>query len=141
MDCLYSAFDSQPAQVRMAERSKAPDLSSGSRKGAWVRTPLLTSSFCCFATQPVHDTHRACSVLRAEPRVFTMQPRNVTSCFLPHSGTMTHTHHALRSVTQRYVVLRISVTLNGLANWPGEQGWTSFSSTWTFETFDNNNYF
>ncbi|GFS93938.1 hypothetical protein NPIL_614961, partial [Nephila pilipes] len=28
----------------MAERSKAPDLSSGSRKRAWVRTPLLTTA-------------------------------------------------------------------------------------------------
>ena len=28
--------------VRMAERSKAPDLSSGTRMCAWVRTPLLT---------------------------------------------------------------------------------------------------
>nr|PNR33852.1 hypothetical protein PHYPA_023668 [Physcomitrium patens]PNR33853.1 hypothetical protein PHYPA_023669 [Physcomitrium patens] len=27
----------------MAEWSKAPDSSSGLRKGAWVRTPLLTS--------------------------------------------------------------------------------------------------
>ncbi len=26
----------------MAEWSKAPDSSSGLRKGAWVRTPLLT---------------------------------------------------------------------------------------------------
>ncbi|KAH9550631.1 hypothetical protein CY35_10G081500 [Sphagnum magellanicum] len=33
----------------MAEWSKAPDSSSGLRKGAWVRTPLLTNSpqlFC-----------------------------------------------------------------------------------------------
>ncbi|CAL1299946.1 unnamed protein product [Larinioides sclopetarius] len=29
-------------EVKMAERSKAPDLSSGSRKRAWVRTPLMT---------------------------------------------------------------------------------------------------
>lgn len=29
-------------QVRLAERSKAPDLSSGSRERAWVRTPHLT---------------------------------------------------------------------------------------------------
>ena len=28
--------------VRLAERSKAPDLSSGTRKCAWVRTPHLT---------------------------------------------------------------------------------------------------
>ena len=27
----------------MAERSKAPDLSSGTRMSAWVRTPLLTN--------------------------------------------------------------------------------------------------
>jgi hypothetical protein len=32
-------------EVRLAERSKAPDLSSGSRKGAWVRTPHLTVAF------------------------------------------------------------------------------------------------
>ena len=32
-------------KVRMAERSKAPDLSSGTRKCAWVRTPLLTNFF------------------------------------------------------------------------------------------------
>ena len=32
-------------QVRLAERSKAPDLSSGSRMRAWVRTPHLTKSF------------------------------------------------------------------------------------------------
>ena len=31
--------------VRLAERSKAPDLSSGSREGAWVRTPHLTKFF------------------------------------------------------------------------------------------------
>jgi hypothetical protein len=30
--------------VSMAEWSKAPDSSSGLRKGAWVRTPLLTSA-------------------------------------------------------------------------------------------------
>ena len=29
----------------MAERSKAPDLSSGTRMSAWVRTPLLTKPF------------------------------------------------------------------------------------------------
>ena len=29
-------------EVRLAERSKAPDLSSGTRKCAWVRTPHLT---------------------------------------------------------------------------------------------------
>ena len=29
--------------VRLAERSKAPDLSSGTRKCAWVRTPHLTA--------------------------------------------------------------------------------------------------
>ena len=29
-------------QVRLAEWSKAPDLSSGTRKRAWVRTPHLT---------------------------------------------------------------------------------------------------
>ena len=31
-------------QVKLAERSKAPDLSSGTRKCAWVRTPHLTKS-------------------------------------------------------------------------------------------------
>ena len=31
--------------VRMAERSKAPDLSSGTHMCAWVRTPLLTVHF------------------------------------------------------------------------------------------------
>ena len=30
--------------VRLAERSKAPDLSSGTRKCAWVRTPHLTTA-------------------------------------------------------------------------------------------------
>jgi hypothetical protein len=29
-------------QVRLAEWSKAPDLSSGTRESAWVRTPHLT---------------------------------------------------------------------------------------------------
>ena len=29
-------------RVRLAEWSKAPDLSSGTRKRAWVRTPHLT---------------------------------------------------------------------------------------------------
>ena len=29
-------------KVRLAERSKAPDLSSGTRMSAWVRTPHLT---------------------------------------------------------------------------------------------------
>ncbi len=32
----------------MAEWSKAPDSSSGLRKGAWVRTPLLTIQFYSF---------------------------------------------------------------------------------------------
>lgn len=32
-------------QVRLAEWSKAPDLSSGSREGAWVRTPHLTKLY------------------------------------------------------------------------------------------------
>ena len=31
--------------VRMAEWSKAPDLSSGTLASAWVRTPLLTVDF------------------------------------------------------------------------------------------------
>ncbi len=35
--CTQSLLD-----VSMAEWSKAPDSSSGLRKGAWVRTPLLT---------------------------------------------------------------------------------------------------
>ncbi len=33
-------------QVRLAEWSKAPDLSSGTRKSAWVRTPYPTMKFC-----------------------------------------------------------------------------------------------
>ena len=32
----------QAQPVRLAEWSKAPDLSSGSRERAWVRTPHLT---------------------------------------------------------------------------------------------------
>ena len=35
--------------VRLAERSKAPDLSSGSRMRAWVRTPHLTKCFFKFS--------------------------------------------------------------------------------------------
>ena len=31
-------------EVKLAERSKAPDLSSGTRKCAWVRTPHLTGA-------------------------------------------------------------------------------------------------
>ena len=31
-------------EVKLAERSKAPDLSSGTRKCAWVRTPHLTNT-------------------------------------------------------------------------------------------------
>ena len=34
--------------VRLAERSKAPDLSSGTRKCAWVRTPHLTTADSLF---------------------------------------------------------------------------------------------
>ena len=34
--------------VSMAEWSKAPDSSSGLRKGAWVRTPLLTRGVSTF---------------------------------------------------------------------------------------------
>ncbi len=35
--------NSPSSVVSMAEWSKAPDSSSGLRKGAWVRTPLLTN--------------------------------------------------------------------------------------------------
>ncbi|KAK7265194.1 hypothetical protein RJT34_32810 [Clitoria ternatea] len=37
----------------MAEWSKAPDSSSGSRERAWVQIPLLTifQSFCCILTK------------------------------------------------------------------------------------------
>ena len=35
----------QDKRVRLAEWSKAPDLSSGSRKRAWVRIPHLTNCF------------------------------------------------------------------------------------------------
>nr|PNR34051.1 hypothetical protein PHYPA_023867 [Physcomitrium patens] len=42
----------------MAEWSKAPDSSSGLRKGAWVRTPLLTYrmtlQFCHKFHSPKH---------------------------------------------------------------------------------------
>jgi hypothetical protein len=38
--------------VRLAEWSKAPDLSSGNRKIAWVRTPHLTKFFyICLTTK------------------------------------------------------------------------------------------
>ena len=38
------AVNTQPThRVRLAEWSKAPDLSSGTRKRAWVRTPHLTA--------------------------------------------------------------------------------------------------
>ena len=37
-------------QVSLAEWSKAPDLSSGSREGAWVRTPQLTNEFLVWNT-------------------------------------------------------------------------------------------
>ena len=37
-------------KVRLAERSKAPDLSSGTRMSAWVRTPHLTNIFISFFT-------------------------------------------------------------------------------------------
>ncbi|KAL4353475.1 hypothetical protein GQ457_06G004810 [Hibiscus cannabinus] len=36
--------------VRLAEWSKAPDSSSGLRKGAWVQIPLLTPNFCAFGS-------------------------------------------------------------------------------------------
>ena len=39
---LYYEFDPPHQSVKLAERSKAPDLSSGTRKCAWVRTPHLT---------------------------------------------------------------------------------------------------
>ena len=35
-------------KVRLAERSKAPDLSSGTRMSAWVRTPHLTNILLTF---------------------------------------------------------------------------------------------
>ena len=38
-------------KVRLAERSKAPDLSSGSRMRAWVRTPHLTIAFVFYCKQ------------------------------------------------------------------------------------------
>ncbi len=41
LDC--ASLQSRAPTVRLAERSKAPDLSSGTRKCAWVRTPHLTS--------------------------------------------------------------------------------------------------
>ena len=37
-------------RVRLAEWSKAPDLSSGTRKRAWVRTPHLTAECFFFVT-------------------------------------------------------------------------------------------
>ena len=45
---LFKHFQSSnihDSVVRMAERSKAPDLSSGTHLCAWVRTPLLTVLF------------------------------------------------------------------------------------------------
>jgi hypothetical protein len=43
--------------VRLAERSKALDLSSGSRKRAWVRIPHLTNPlFVYFQNLKVYNT-------------------------------------------------------------------------------------
>ena len=40
--------------VRLAEWSKAPDLSSGTRKRAWVRTPHLTIASKVFEKVGLH---------------------------------------------------------------------------------------
>ena len=54
---IFLVHDIQPffclesyCQVSLAEWSKAPDLSSGSREGAWVRTPQLTNEFLVWNT-------------------------------------------------------------------------------------------
>ena len=44
--------------ARMAEWSKALDLSSSGRLSAWVRTPLLAPIFCADPTQKYNDTGR-----------------------------------------------------------------------------------
>ncbi len=59
-------------EVSMAEWSKAPDSSSGLRKGAWVRTPLLTErnevvdSTRPFWTTPFAGKFRLESILLGE---------------------------------------------------------------------------
>ena len=46
---ILSKLTTLSTEVRLAERSKAPDLSSGTRMSAWVRTPHLTIIFAfCF---------------------------------------------------------------------------------------------
>lgn len=46
---ISSNCNGTTTEARLAERSKAPDLSSGSRLGAWVRTPHLAKIFFFFS--------------------------------------------------------------------------------------------
>ena len=65
---------------RLAEWSKAPDLSSGTREGAWVRTPHLTILFCfmnVLEQNKEHDEHFFFYYLVDQFKYF----RNKTSAF------------------------------------------------------------
>ena len=65
--------------VRMAERSKAPDLSSGTHMCAWVRTPLLTMLFftggnffnTCLSE---HCVLKIMKILRANAAKISLEP-------------------------------------------------------------------
>ena len=81
--------------VRMAERSKAPDLSSGTRMCAWVRTPLLTS-FCQILNSPagirtpdlwIRNPTRYPLRYKGLVRIFKHQDTNYANRYHPLSTT------------------------------------------------------
>ena len=70
----FAFFTKSDIKVKLAERSKAPDLSSGTRMCAWVRTPHLTNSFFEFLPQ-LHCPHYAsgrelCDALQFPERTY-----------------------------------------------------------------------
>ena len=64
----------------MAERSKAPDLSSGTRMCAWVRTPLLTSFCQIYNSKPVKFMQNFIPQRGFEPRTFGLGIQRAIHC-------------------------------------------------------------
>ena len=83
----------------MAERSKAPDLSSGTRMCARVRTPLLTSFCQILNSQPVKFMQNLLPQRGFEPRTFGL-------------GILRAIHCATRAVWV-YWDIKIRITRNG----------------------------
>ena len=63
--------------VSLAEWSKAPDLSSGSREGAWVRTPQLTHLSFFFGTFLTAGCVKTLPTARLELAIFGLGDRRL----------------------------------------------------------------